>query len=161
MDILTILSPVLGGLGRLATGWLDYRNKKLDYEQELKLLEMNSKIEEMRANARIRELTQETEMHIETNWSAALEEAMASIGNQGNNSFIGALNNSVRPVLTYWWCLVLYSAYKILFIIHGLRTDSSLLSFSQVIFTEFDAAVTGSIFGFWFLDRALRKVSAK
>jgi hypothetical protein len=33
---------------------------------------------------------------------------------------------------------------------------SGLAEFARIIVTEFDATVIGSIFGFWFVDRALR-----
>lgn len=89
------------------------------------------------------------------NWAQALSDQMRPSGNPK----IDALNASVRPVLTYWWCLVLYTAAKILLIVALFAAPSlpTATQVAEVLFTKFDEAVVASLFGFWFVDRALRR----
>lgn len=157
MDWTVLLSPLLGGIGRLATAWIDFKNKKLDYEQELKMQEMQMKLEEQRATLHLQEVAAVAEANVEESWARALETALAAEGTRTGDKWMDRLSASVRPVLTYWWCLGLYTGYKMIFVIYGFKTDSSLLSFAPILVTEFDATVIGSIFGFWFVDRALRR----
>lgn len=156
MDWTVLLSPLLGGIGRLASAWMDYRNKKLDYEQELKMQEMQMKLDEQRAKLHLQEVAAIAEANVEESWATALSAALESEGQRTGDKFIDRLSASVRPVLTYWWCMVLYSAYKIVLAIVAYRAGAGLSEFARIIVTEFDATVIGSIFGFWFVDRALR-----
>jgi hypothetical protein len=85
-------------------------------------------------------------------WSAA-------ISGQGKPTGVGwadALSASVRPVLTYWWCLALYTAAKAVAILVAWRSNTPLAAFAAILVTEFDTAIIGSIFSFWFVDRAIR-----
>ena len=87
-----------------------------------------------------------------------------AIKGQATPSGVGwadALSASVRPVLTYWWCLVLYTAAKMIIIVSALQADMPLAAFAALLVTEFDTAIIGSLFSFWFVDRALRKMGAK
>lgn len=157
MDWTVLFSPILGGIGRLATAWMDYKNKKLDYEQELKMQEMQMKLDEQRAKLHLQEVAAVAEANVEESWAKALETALDSEGRRTGDKFSDRLSASVRPILTYWWCLGLYTGYKVVLVIQA--TQASALSMevlANILITEFDAAVIGSIFGFWFVDRALR-----
>jgi hypothetical protein len=59
--------------------------------------------------------------------------------------------------LTYWWCLVLYSAHKAVLIGVGLGERLGLAQLAPLLLTDFDRSVVASIIGFWFTDRALRR----
>jgi hypothetical protein len=62
----------------------------------------------------------------------------------------------VRPVLTYWYCVAGYGAYKTATYFIILSTGASWSNAITVLWTPQDQAVMMSIIGFWFVDRALR-----
>jgi len=72
-----------------------------------------------------------------------------------------ALSATVRPVLTYWWCLLLYTACKGVTIWAAWQAHTPLAGLATILVTEFDTAVIGSVFSFWFVDRAIRKQTAQ
>lgn len=72
--------------------------------------------------------------------------------------WVDALSSPVRPVLTYWWCLVLYSLHKAVLVGVGLSERLGMAQLAPVLLlTDFDRSVVASIIGFWFTDRALRR----
>lgn len=156
LDWTVLLSPLLGGITRLASAWMDYRNKKLDYEHELRTMEMQMQLDEQRAKLHLQEVAAVAEANVEESWASALSSALESEGRRTGDKFIDRLSASVRPVLTYWWCMLLYTSYKVVLAIVAYRADADLPEFARIIVTEFDATVIGSIFGFWFVDRVLR-----
>jgi hypothetical protein len=71
-------------------------------------------------------------------------------------NFLNGINVSVRPFLTYWWCIVLHTGNKVLLAYIAIAEKTPLAELSAIIYTDFDRGVVGSIIGFWFVDRALR-----
>jgi hypothetical protein len=65
----------------------------------------------------------------------------------------------VRPVLTYWWVIGLYSGAKAIGLVVAFQAGATLEAFGVLLITEFDRTVIGSILAFWFVDRSIRKGS--
>lgn len=150
-----VLSLIGGGIFRLFPSVLEFFKQKRDLKHELALLEKTLELEDARWKQKEKEIQVTADMQIEQAWASALPAAM-EIKTTGVK-FVDAFNASVRPILTYWWCLGLYTAYKIITVYVAYRQHTDLAIVADLLVTEFDRAVIGSIFGFWFLDRALRK----
>ena len=64
----------------------------------------------------------------------------------------------MRPLLTFWHCIFLYTAVKVaqLAIAYagGVTWSAAFLS----IYTEADRTLCFSMISFWFADRSLRKI---
>jgi len=86
-------------------------------------------------------------------WAEAVKGEGTGIGVR----WVDALSATVRPVLTYWWCLVLYSSHKAVLVGVGLSERLGMAQLAPVVLTDFDRSVVASIIGFWFTDRALRR----
>lgn len=151
-----LLSLLGGGVLRLFPSVLDFFSKKRDLEHELKLLDRQMDLEKLRWQFKSEEIRLVSEAATEASWAAALPKAQEQITT--GIRWVDAINASVRPVLTYWWCLGLYSAYKFITVVVAIEGGAGLLETAGVLVTEFDRSVIGSIIGFWFLDRALRKL---
>jgi len=177
IDLLDLSSGgVLGALGALGGAVMRYLTARQQQAaerdkmaHELSMLEASAKIEDRRAEQRLAELTQaseaqlaairakgeaDTQVEEQRSIGVALEAQLRPTGVR----FIDALNASVRPVVTYWWCLILYTAAKaaLLVALFAEKTPTAAAVASALV-TPFDQAIIGSILGFWFLDRALRR----
>lgn len=154
--MLELLSLVGGGVLRLFPSVLDFFSKKRDLDHELKLLDRQMDLEKLRWQFKAEEIHLQSEAATEASWASALPKAQETVTT--GLKWIDAMNASVRPVLTYWWCLLLYTGYKGITVYVAVNSDLDLLGIANVLVNDFDKSVIGSIIGFWFLDRALRKL---
>lgn len=170
------LAGVLGGIGgalvRFAAQWQARVARKDEMKHELDLLDRQATLEAQRAERSKQAAKELNEQQLAViaaqasselqqtdalNWQQALTDQLRPTGIQ----FIDSLTMSVRPVLTYWWCVVIYTAAKIALLVAlfsgGASPDAAKVA--AVLMTEFDKAVIASLIGFWFVDRALRRAT--
>lgn len=162
-----ILSFVFGGLFRLAPKLMEMHERKLDREHERAMLTLQFDLDKKRADLAM----QAEEKRAETQQQIAELQAMItalqaqgqqfkSTGNKLVDTLMGlaeALSKSVRPVLTYWYCVAAYGAYKVGTFYIILSAGSSWANAITLLWTPNDHAVMFSIIGFWFVDRAIRR----
>lgn len=162
-----ILSFIFGGLFRLAPKLMEMREKALDREHERAMLTLQMQADEKRAQLAM----QAEEKRAETQQQLAELQAMiTALQAQGQglkrtgNKYVDWLlalaefaSAMVRPVLTYWYCVIGYGAYKAATLYLILSSGASLANAVTVLWTPNDHAVMFSIIGFWFVDRAIRK----
>ncbi len=168
------LLPALGALGGAVMRWVAARQQQAaerdKMAHELAMLEATAKIEDRRAEQRLAEMSRASEIQLaairakgeadtQVEEQRALGLALQAQLAPSGNPRIDALNASVRPILTYWWCMVLYTVGKGLLVIalfaDGRAPDAKTAA--SILMTDFDQAIVGSMLGFWFVDRALRK----
>jgi hypothetical protein len=159
--MLTLLSMLGGGLFRLIPFVVDFFKAKNDAEHEYRMTELQLKIDQARATQQIDLAHAQAEIAANAGEMQAWADAIKGQSTPSGVSWIDALSASVRPVLTYWWCLVLYTAAKAIVIVVAIQGNMPLAAFAALLVTEFDTAIIGSVFSFWFVDRALRKMGGK
>ena len=166
MGLFEALGLLGGALTRLFPSVLNYFKEGRDLKYELLRIDKQVDLERLRgANAQA-EIAASANANIDIEYARALVTAQAHPPEELHDTgswflnFMNAVNVSVRPVLTYWWCLVMYSVYKAMLIYVALGSSLPLAEIAAVIATEFDRGVIGSIIGFWFVDRALRAKAA-
>ena len=162
-----ILSFIFGGIFRLAPKVMEMREKALDREHERAMLTLQMQADEKRAQLNMQAEEKRAETQQQLAELQAMLEALKAQGNgfksTGNKlidfllGVVEALNKSVRPVLTYWYCVAGYGAYKIATLYLILSTGASVANAVTLLWTPNDHAVMFSIIGFWFVDRAIRK----
>ena len=156
------LVSILGGVvARLCTWGTDYFTKKQENGHELELLDKQITLATVQSQQKQAEIQLQNEADVDKEWSQALNVALTSTNTATGNSFIDCLNALVRPTLTFWWCLVLYTISKGFLIYAAYQEHLAAKDMAGVVTNDFDRAVIGSIFGFWFCDRAIRKYSGK
>ena len=166
--MIEILGLLGGGLMRLAPLVLGFFKEGRDLKYELLRMEKEAELERLRAELRKEEIQAVANAGEQAAWAAAVIDAVknaipAPLKDTGSRwlNFFNILNTSVRAILTYWWCLILYSTYKFFVIVAAIQEKLGARQMADVICTEFDRAVIASIIGFWFVDRALRNPVAK
>lgn len=159
--MIELLGLIFGGAFRLLPEVLGLFKAKRDADHEFRMTELQLKIDEARAKHALDLAHAQAEIAAAAGEMNAWAEAIRGQSQTTGIGWIDALSSSVRPVLTYWWVIVLYSGAKALQIAVGLGEGVSLSQFVPILVTEFDRTVIGSILSFWFVDRSLRKGAGK
>lgn len=152
-----LLSVLFGGIVRLAPELIGIFKQRQENSHELDMTRLQLEIDVKRSELRIDEVNaagrwDEIKAEIAMLGSVVQENAKPT-----GIPLIDGLNASVRPVLTYWWCIFLYTIAKIHLTVWAYQSEMTLVEKANVVCNEFDRTVIGSIVGFWFVDRALRK----
>jgi hypothetical protein len=161
-----VLSFIFGGVFRLIPEAMKLWDKQKDRLHELAMLDKQIAVDEARAKTELQkmETAGKIELSVEELKSmVAASQAQLVASEKTGYWFLDTLlvladvaSKFVRPVLTYWFCVVSYGAYKVAgyttIYKAGVKWDQAL----QAMFTETDYQVMLSIIGFWFVDRAMR-----
>jgi hypothetical protein len=152
-----LIGLVVGGIFRLLPEGLKILTARREADHEYRMTELQLRIDQARAAQALDLARVQGAMAADAaelgNWAEALRGQAAVTGVR----WVDALSSTVRPILTYWWCLVLYTTHKAVLVAVGLQEHLALAQLAPLLLTDFDAGVVGSIIGFWFTDRALRK----
>lgn len=160
-----LMSVVGGGLLRLIPNVLDFfkARREMSHELEMRKEEIKFEIAKLDKQMEIREQEIDAEQTIKG--IEALIEATRAQGAAptatGNkfldfaSGWVYVLSQSVRPIVTYWWVIVLYTAYKVALYVTYVDNNMAWNQAVVDLWTESDAGIMGSIIGFWFLDRVL------
>ena len=162
-----IISFIFGGLFRLAPKLIEMRERSLDREHEQKMFDLQLKADELRSKLELQKLEKQSELQqqlAEIHAMIAATKAQAQPFQKTGVGWLDALlvlaeaaSSLVRPVLTYWYCVFAYGAYKVSLYMVLSDNGEEWASIMQQIWTSNDHAVMFSIIGFWFVDRAIRK----
>lgn len=162
------ISFVLGGLFRLAPEVFKLFDAANARKHEREMLDLQIKADQLRAQAEVQKAEVQGEIQQQLSEIQAMIEALRLQGTavvqrtgvkwlDGLIAVLELANISVRPVLTYWYCVAAYGAYKVASYYMILSTGASWMNAVTTLWTPQDQAVMFSIIGFWFVDRAIRK----
>lgn len=167
--LLSLLGGGLGGLLRFVPLIVKFFEDGKDRDHEFRMSELQLRIDEARSKQALDLAHAQSDAQQAVGEMQAYIEALKGQGQLTGVKWIDALNASVRPVVTYWWMLLL-SGYKLVVVIgasielyitikaiHSL-TDfgPALEAFAGRVWTVEDAGILSMILGFWFVDRAVR-----
>ena len=154
--LLSLLGGGLGGLLRFVPEILKLFTDQRDRDHEYRMTQLQLDIDKARACQAIDLVHAQGESAQLAGEMQAYVEAIKGQGQMSGVPWLDALNQSVRPVITYWW-MALFSVYKIATIVAAARAFTTLEAFIDRLWTVQDAATLSLIIGFWFVDRAIRR----
>jgi hypothetical protein len=146
-----------GGLFRLLPEVLKLFTAKQDAAHEFRMTELQLKIDQARATQNLDLVHAQGAIAADTAEMSAMIEALKAQATPTGIKWVDALSSSVRPVLTYWHCLIIYTAYKVALFSIALHGG---VTWQQAVvqgYTEFDQSIVSAMLAFWFVDRSLRK----
>jgi len=158
--MIEVLSFIFGGIFRLAPEMLKWLDKKDERKHELAMLDAQMKADQLRAELSIKQIEAEAEVVL---GKAELEAIIAATKAQGQKSgvrWIDGLNSLLRPLIAFWWVIVLYSGsiivqfYALVWKFHEAVPIAML-----TVFGAQEKSIALSIIGFVFVDRAIRRGS--
>jgi len=159
--MLSLLAMLGGGLLRLVPFLADLFKQRQDAAHELAMTQLQLQIDQARATQQIDLAHAQAAIAANAGEMQAWADAIKGQSTPTGVKWADALSATVRPVLTYWWCLLLYTACKGVTIWAAWQAHTPLAGLATILVTEFDTAVIGSVFSFWFVDRAIRKQTAQ
>lgn len=154
--ILSLLGGGLGGLLRYIPEIFKLFSAAKDREHEYRMSKLQLEIDQARASQQIDLVHAQGDMAVQASEMQAYLEAIRGQGKLSGVSWLDAINQSVRPVCTYWW-LLLFTVYKVCVIWWAIKHYSGMEAFLINLWTSNDAGILSMILGFWFCDRAIRR----
>lgn len=158
--LLTLLGGGLGGLLRFVPEILKLFTEQKDRDHEFRMTQLQLDIDKGRAQQALDLVHAQGANAVASGEMEAFIAAIKAQGQPTGIPWVDALNQSVRPVITYWW-MALFTVYKLATIVAACLAWSSLDDFIVKLWTPQDAGILAMILGFWFVDRSLRKNSGK
>jgi hypothetical protein len=159
--MLEVLSMLGGGVLRLIPFLVDLFKQKQDAEHEYRMTQLQLQIDQARATQQIDLAHAQAAIASAQGEMDAWASAIKAEGTKTGIGWVDAISATVRPVLTYYWCVGLYGAGKVLQVVVAWQAHSGLADYVPIVITEFDRSVIGSTLAFWFVDRALRKMQGR
>jgi hypothetical protein len=158
--LLTLIGGGLGGLLRFVPEILKLFTDAKDRDHEYKMTQLQLQIDQARATQALDLVHAQGEITAQTGEIQAYIEAIKGQSQMSGIAWIDGLNQSVRPVMTYWWML-LFTIYKLALLVAAALKWTTLDDFVAKLWTSQDAGILAMILGFWFVDRAMRKINGK
>lgn len=159
MILETLAGTLLGGVFRLAPEILSLSDKKNERKHELDMFDKQIEADKLRGQMQVDQTKMESDVKLATDELQAIIEATKAQSIVTGVKWVDAMSSLMRPLITLWWVIVLYTAVMIC-------QFYSLVSYSEVppieavlkIWGPEERAIVASIISFWFVDRSLRKV---
>ena len=151
--MLSLLGSLLGFGTSFLPSVLGFFEKKAKFKQDLLMLEAKAKYAEQMSKYKIEELDAEADIAE----AKAIYAHAEQLSKNNSSKFIGALQASVRPVITYCmfsvFCFVTVSQ-----VIVGVRDGDEPLRAIQSAWSDESMALFSCIISFWFGNRAMKRM---
>lgn len=154
--ILTLLGGSLGGILRFIPEIMKMWTSRQDQAHEYKMTLLQLDIDKARAGQAIDLVHAQGEASQMAGEMQAYIEAIKGQSVMSGVPWVDAMNQSVRPVVTYWW-MCIFTIYKVATIWAACLKWTNLDDFLTKLWTSQDAGILAMVLGFWFCDRAIRK----
>lgn len=159
--MLELLGLIFGGASRLAQHFMELRDKQKEREHEAVMYDKQIELADKKF---VHDSSLRT-MDAEAADAAAEWEAMrAAVAAQAQEAaaaggWVAKLSASIRPLLTIYHAVLIYTLVKLALFWLAYSNGISWASAIVEIYGPFDKALCGSMVGFWFQDRALRRMA--
>lgn len=157
MILETLAGSALGFVGRFAPELLKFFDQKDERKHELARLDKELAADRQRAELNIRAIETQGAADATAGDIALLAEALRAQAAPTGVKWVDALNAFVRPFLTLYWCVVLYTAVLIARLVillgQGVPAADALVS----LWGPNEVALVAAMMAYWFADRSLRK----
>lgn len=161
--MIELFGLIFGGVSRLAQHWMDLSDKQKERDHEARMFEQQTLLADKRFahDSDMRQMDAAS-AEAQGEWAAMTAAAQAQADEaKAAGGWVAAFSALMRPLLTFWHCIAIYTAVKIALLMGammgGVTWNVALLS----IYTDADRALCFSIISFWFADRSLRNWAKK
>ncbi len=149
----TLLGTFLGGLFRFAPEVLKWFERKDERKHELEMFDRQLEADKLRGQLAI----EQTNAAIGAAEVQAIIEATKAQSVQTGIKWVDAVNSLMRPLITFWWVIILYTAALAAQYVALLNQGFGGLDAILKLWGADEKAIVASIISFWFVDRSLRK----
>lgn len=149
----TLLGTVFGGMFRLAPEVFKIFERKDERKHELAMFDKQLEADRLRGQIAI----EQTNAAIGAAEVAAIIEATKAQGTQTGIKWVDAVNSLMRPLITFWWAIFLYTTALVAQYVVLLNQGYGGLDAILKLWGPDEKAICASIISFWFCDRSLRR----
>lgn len=153
------LGLIFGGVSRLYQHHMDLKDKQAERDHEHRMFD--KQVELAKQNQTHEKSMLDTKVDAETSLAelSALSAAITAQAEEASKAggWVAKFSAAMRPFLTFWHAIVLYTAIKVAMFYLAFTSGLSWADALVHIYGESDKAMCMSMVGFWFADRSLRK----
>lgn len=154
---LTLIGTLLGGGFRLVPEILKWFDRKQDRKHEVDMFNLQLQADEMRSKTALGEIQARSEGAMNVAELQAIIEATKAQAIRSGVRWVDAISSLMRPVITFWWVIVLYTGALIAQYLVLVQSGADGLQALLALWGPDEKAIAASIISFWFVDRSLRK----
>jgi hypothetical protein len=154
-----LIGLIFGGVSRLGQHWMELKDKQAERDHEARMFENQVKLQELQGAQRMQEKSMDLQETQDTNATNALIEAIKSQDTQATaaGGFFLKFSAFIRPFLTFWHCIVIYTAAKVATFLMAYTGGITWSAAFLATYTDFDRALCSSLITYWITDRSLSK----
>lgn len=153
----TLVGTLFGGLFRLAPEILKWIDRKDERKHEALMFDKQLQADELRSKSAIDQINAKSTADIGLAEISALIEATKAQAMQTGIKVVDAINSLMRPLITFWWVIVLYTAALVAQFVVLLDGGTTATMAILKLWGPDEKAIAASIITFWFVDRSLKK----
>lgn len=153
----TLLGTLFGGLFRMAPEVLKWMDRKDERAHELAMFDKQLEADKLKGDQAIAQINAQADANIGVAEVQAIIEATKAQAVQTGIKWVDAINSLMRPTITFWWVIVLYTAALVAQYVAVLDGGTDYLQAILKLWGPDEKAIVASIISFWFVDRSLRK----
>ena len=151
-----ILSFIFGGVFRIFPEIMKLWDKGNERKHELNLLDKNIEYDRLRGEMALKQIAAEADVVLGKAEIDAIIAATKAQGQRSGVKWVDGINALMRPLITFWWVIVLYTAALAVQFYGLLQVGESMTMSLLTVFGAQEKSIALSIIGFWFVDRAIR-----
>lgn len=158
--MLEALGIIFGGVARLAQHGMELWDKDKERSHEAVMFDKQAALADKRHvhDAELRRMDASA-ADSAAEWEAMRSALQAQAAEaQAAGGWVAKLSASIRPLLTVYHAIFVYSAIKAAQFYLAGQSGMDWAEALTTIYSDFDKALVGSMIGFWFQDRSLRKI---
>jgi hypothetical protein len=156
----TLIGGLIGGIFRLVPELFKFFDAKNERAHELSMIEKNIEADKLKSQNNIAEVQAEGAVQLD---KAGLDALTTALKGQSDmavaaGGWAASLSATVRPILTFWWCMVMYTGaviaqYVALTSVNGMPAVQAILQ----LWGPDEKAIVSGMINFYFLGRVLEK----
>lgn len=153
----TLLGTLFGGLFRMAPELVKLWDRKDERKHELAMFDKQLEADKLKGSQAVEQVNAQAAGVIGAAEVQAIIEATKAQAVQTGIKLVDGINALMRSVLTFYWCIVMYTAALVsqfyVLVSQGSTNTQAIL----MLWGPQEKAIVASMIAFWFVDRSLRK----
>lgn len=153
----TLVGTLFGGIFRMAPEILKWMDRKDERAHELSMFDKQLEADKLKGDQAVAQINAQADATIGAAEVQAIIEATKAQATPSGIKWVDAINSLMRPTITFWWVIVLYSTALVAQYVAVLDGGTNYLQAILKLWGPDEKAIVASIISFWFVDRSLRK----
>ena len=157
----TLIGTLFGGLFRMAPEVLKWMDRKDERKHELAMFDKQLEADRQKGDQTLAQINAQADASIGAAEIQAVIEATKAQSMKTGIKWVDGLNSLMRPLITFWWVVVLYTAALVAQFLFLIDSGADVTQAILALWGVEEKALVASIVSFWFVDRSLRKGFAR